>query len=314
MKCISFVIPCYNSELTIEKVVADIDANFKGNERYEYEIVLVNDGSPKDNTWGKIRELSEKNERVKALNLSKNFGQDAALLAGYSQAKGEYIVSLDDDGQNPAKEAWKLLDTAEEGKWDIVFGKYHKKKHSLIKNFGSALNDRVATWMLGKPKHIRLCSYYLMTDFVKKELIKDFNNFPYIWGRLLRITSNITNVYIEHDAREIGESNFTLWKSIKLFLNGFVGFSIVPLRISSIIGMLVAVAGFLEGIIIVLRTLLLGEQVEGWTSLMVVILILGGLVLVMIGLLGEYIGRINVNVIGTDAFIIREISDGDTSK
>ncbi len=310
MKRLSFVIPCYNSEQTIAHVVAEIDNCFLENDRYEYEIVLVNDASPKDNTLGEIRRLARENKRVTAVNLSKNFGQDSALMAGYSVAKGDYIISLDDDGQNPASEAYKLLDKLEEG-WDVVFGKYQHKQHSWFKNFGSRVNDLMARILLDKPKDHRFCSYVSMDRFVVDEMQKDRNSFPYIWGLILRTTNRITNVYIDHRPREEGKSNFTLIKCLKVWMNGFIAFSVKPLRFSAIIGTLVACIGFLYGIYVIVRQLLCGEPVAGWSSIMTAILLLDGIILVMLGLLGEYIGRMNINLNNSPQYIIRSIDQGE---
>lgn len=310
MKKLSFVIPCYNSEKTVGHVVAEIDEAFLGNDRYEYEIILVNDASPRDNTLGTIKRLAVENPRVTAVGLSRNFGQDSALMAGYSLTTGDYIISLDDDGQNPASEAWKLLEKLEEG-WDVVFGRYVHKKHSPFKNFGSSVNDKMAQILLNKPKELRLCSYFAMDRFVVDEMLKDRNSFPYIWGLILRTTDRITNVYIEHRIREEGKSNFTLIKCLKVWMNGFIAFSVKPLRFSAVVGTLVAVIGFLYGIYVVIKRLLYGEPVAGWSSMMTAILLLGGVILIMLGLLGEYIGRMNINLNNTPQYIIREIETGE---
>lgn len=310
MKKLSFVIPCYNSEKTIGHVVAEIDAVFLYHDQYEYEIILVNDASPKDDTGGAIKRLARENPRVTAVELSKNFGQDSALMAGYSVSEGDYIISLDDDGQNPASEAVKLLQPLEAG-WDVVFGRYVHKKHSAFKNFGSSVNDKMAQILLNKPKEIRLCSYFAMNRFVVDQMLKDRNSFPYIWELILRTTNRITNVVIEHRVREEGKSNFTLVKCLKVWMNGFIAFSVKPLRFSAIMGTLVAVGGFLYGIYVIARQLLYGEPVAGWSSMMTAILLLGGVILMMLGLLGEYIGRMNINLNNTPQFIIREIETGD---
>lgn len=310
MKKISFVIPCYNSEHTVGDVVAEIGRNFDGNDRYEYEIVLVNDGSPKDDTLGTIRRLARENTHVRAVNLTKNFGQDSALMAGYSVAEGEYIISLDDDGQNPAEESWKLLDKLEEG-WDVVFGRYHVKKHSRLKNFGSMVNDKMATILLDKPKELRLCSYFGMHRFVAEQILQDKNASPYIWGLMLRTTHNMTNVYIEHRERQEGESNFTFSKSLKVWMNGFIAFSVKPLRASTVIGCLIALLGFIYGIYVVIKKIFFYEPEIGWSSMMVAFLLIGGIILIMLGLLGEYIGRMNISVNNTPQFIIRDIENGE---
>lgn len=312
-KMISFVIPCYNSELTIADVVDEIEKEFYRNDRYEYEIILVNDASPKDDTLGKIKQLAIENKRVRAVDLSKNFGQDSALMAGYSLARGQYIISLDDDGQNPASEAWKLLDKIEEG-WDVVFGQYHVKKHSKFKNFGSCVNGLMATALLGKPKDLKLCSYFVMDRFVVDQMLKDKNATPYIWGLMLRSTNKLTNVYIDHRAREVGESNFTIRKCLQVWLNGFISFSVKPLRLSAIVGTLTAIIGFIVGLVLVGKRLICGEPVEGWTSLIVVQLLLGGIIMIMLGLLGEYVGRMNISVNNTPPYIIRDIYEDEQDK
>lgn len=310
MKQISFVVPCYNSEKTIGSVVDEIDQVFSKNESYKYEIILVNDASPNDNTLGEIKRLANTNEHVTAVRLSKNFGQDSALMAGYSVATGDYVISLDDDGQNPAQESLKLLEKIEEG-YDVVFGKYKKKKHSRFKNFGSKVNDIMAAWLLGKPKDLSLCSYFVMNRFVVNEMLKDKNSFPYIWGLILRSTDQMTNVYIEHRERMEGKSTFTLRKCLKVWFNGFIAFSVRPLRFSAIIGMITAVLGFLYGLFVIIRQLMIGETVVGWSSMMAAVLLLGGVNLIMIGLVGEYVGRMNISVNNTPQFIIRDIYTGE---
>ncbi len=313
MKKISFVIPCYNSQNTVGKVVAEIDQVFLENKAYSYEIILVNDGSPKDDTYGTICRLADENPRVIAVNLSKNFGQDSALMAGYSQTTGDYIVSLDDDGQNPASEAVKLLAALEEG-YDVAFGRYLVKKHNWFKNLGSRLNDYMACLLLDKPKKLRLCSYFAMNRFVVEQMLLDRNSCPYIWGLILRTTDHITNVTIDHRAREEGTSNFTLRKCFQVWMNGFIAFSVKPLRFSTFVGTGVAILGFLYGIYVVIRQLLYGEPVAGWSSLMTVLLLIGGLILMMLGLVGEYIGRMNINLNRTPQYVFREVHPGKTQE
>ncbi|MDD3339382.1 MAG: glycosyltransferase family 2 protein [Lachnospiraceae bacterium] len=302
-KKLSFVIPCYYSELTVTGVVEDIIKEFPLSE-FDMEIILVNDGST-DNTFAVIKGLAQKYAQVKALNLAKNFGQDAALMAGYSHASGDYIISLDDDGQNPPAEAHKLIAKMDEG-YDAVFGKYHVKKHSRFKNWGSHLNDKMATLLLGKPKDLTLCSYYIMNRFTMLEMLKYQNAFPYIWGLILRTTDHITNIFIDHRARTVGETTFTLKKLIGLWLNGFTSFSIKPLRIATTCGGIVALLGFIFTICMVIRQLIAPDPIAGWTSLMAVLLIIGGMLMVMIGLLGEYIGRIFISQNRSPQYVIRE--------
>ena len=302
-KKISFVIPCYCSEKTVRSVVEDIYKEFP-HKSYNIEIILVNDGS-KDHTYDIIKKIADEHEEVIAVNLAKNFGQDGARMAGYSLCTGDYIISLDDDGQNPPTEAHKLIAKLEEG-YDAVFGKYHVKKHSKFKNFGSKVNDIMANVMLGKPKNLTLCSYFIMNRFVVNEILKYDGAYPYIWGLILRSTSNIANEYIEHKAREVGETTYTFAKLLSLWLNGFTSFSVKPLRVSALLGCIVAVAGFIYAIIIIFESIFMGIEVAGWASTMSVILLLSGVQLIMMGLMGEYVGRTFVSENKAPQFVIRE--------
>lgn len=303
-KKLSFVIPCYYSEKTISLVVDDIFKAFP-KEDYQFEIILVNDGS-KDNTFSVIKGLADKFPQVIAVNLAKNFGQDAALMAGYTYATGDYIISLDDDCQNPPIEAHKLIAKIEEG-YDAVFGKYHVKQHSAFKNWGSRLNDKMATMLLKKPKDLTLCSYFIMNSFVKDEMLRYDSAFPYIWGLILRTTDHITNVFIDHKKREVGTTTFTLGKLIMLWLNGFTSFSVKPLRIASFFGGFFAFLGFLLTIIMVIRQFICPEPIIGWTSLMCALLIVSGLNMLMLGLMGEYIGRIFISQNKSPQFVVRQL-------
>jgi len=301
-KKISFVIPCYYSQDTIADVVAGIEEEFP-RDKYNIEMVLVNDGS-KDNTFNVLKKLADKDSRVVALNLSKNFGQDSATMCGLTNATGDYMIVLDDDGQNPPSEAHKLLEKIQEG-YDAVFSKYHEKKDTAFKKFGHDLNDVMATELIGKPKNLELNSYFIITSFVRDEMIKYNGAYPYIWGLILRVTDNIANVYVDHKAREVGKSTYTLSKLVSLWLDGFISFSIKPLRVTSILGIVATLMGFILTVFIVIHTLLKGD-LEGWTSMMAAILLLGGFQMIMLGMLGEYVGRIFINANNSPQFIVKD--------
>lgn len=303
-KKLSFVIPCYYSELTVSSVVEDIFRAFPPSD-YHMEIILINDGS-KDDTFSVISRLADTHPEVIAVNLAKNFGQDAALMCGYSLCTGDYIISLDDDGQNPPEEAHKLIAKIEEG-YDAVFGKYHVKHHSKFKNWGSRLNDKMTTWLLKKPKDLTLCSYFIMNRFVAQEMLRYESAFPYIWGLILRTTDNIANTYIDHRDRAVGTTTFTLWKLITLWMNGFTSFSIIPLRITTFLGGIFSFAGFLAAVFVIIRQFIEPEAAIGWPSLMCALLVIGGLIMMMLGLLGEYIGRIFISINKSPQFVIRRI-------
>ena len=243
---VSFVIPCYRSAETIGSVVDEIEAAMGELERYEYEIILVNDCSP-DDTFGKIRELCGKDKRIKGINLARNFGQHAALMAGFHQVKGDILVCLDDDGQTPANEVGKLLAALENGA-DVAYAKYEHKHHSAFRNFGSRVNDWMLCFMLNKPKDLFISSYFAARRFVLEEMLKYENAFPYVIGLVLRATRNIVNVTVEHRDRMVGESGYTFGKLLALWFNGFTAFSEKPLRIATMAGVGCAGLGFLYGI------------------------------------------------------------------
>lgn len=301
---VSFVIPCYNSSQTIGRVVEEISSTMDGLEGYSYEIVLVNDCSP-DDTFEAIRRICSKRGNVCGVNLAKNFGQHAALMAGFHYVNGDIVVCLDDDGQTPAKEVGKLLDKMEEG-YDAVYAKYEHKQHSAFRNFGSRINELMTRVMLNKPKDLYISSYFAAKRFIIDEMIRYTNPYPYVIGLLLRTTNKIANVEVGHREREIGTSGYTLGKLLALWFNGFTAFSIKPLRMATAIGAFVAVAGLIYGIYTVIRKLVDPNIIMGFSSLMSAIVFIGGMVMLMLGIIGEYIGRIYISLNNSPQYVIRE--------
>lgn len=304
MKKISFVIPCYRSEHTLPHVVAEIENKMKTLAQYEYEIVLVNDCSP-DNTFEVIRKLCGEHENMKGISFSKNFGQHAALMAGLRHSDGDYVVCLDDDGQTPADEADKLLDKLEEG-YDAVYAKYDHKKHSAFRNLGSSINEHMTRMMLGKPKELYISSYFAVKRFVVEDMIRYENSYPYVIGLVLRATKNIANVSVKHREREEGTSGYTFQKLIGLWFNGFTAFSVKPLRIATAIGCVSALLGFLYGLYTIIKRFANPNVPMGFSALMSAVVIFGGLMMVMLGLIGEYIGRIYISLNNSPQYVIRE--------
>ena len=304
MKKVSFVIPCYRSENTLESVILEIKETMKKLNKYAYEIILVNDSSP-DNTWKTIEKLGKDNDNITGINLSKNFGQHAALMAGMRESTGDYVVCLDDDGQTPADEVDKLLTALEEGA-DAVYARYGNKKHSLFRNFGSRANDLMTRVMLGKPKELFVSSYFGVKRFVVEDMLRYQNSYPYVIGLVLRATKNIVNVDVTHREREEGKSGYTLKKLLGLWFNGFTAFSVTPLRIATVIGVFCAFVGFAYGIYVFVRRLIDPNVVVGFSSLMCVILFVGGMLMIMLGLVGEYIGRIYISLNNSPQYVIRE--------
>lgn len=301
---VSFVIPCYCSAKTIRGVVEEVSAAMEGLKQYQYEMVLVNDGSP-DETFEVIRDICKKRKDVCGVNLARNFGQHAALMAGFRHVHGDIIVCLDDDGQTPADEVGKLLLKIEEG-YDAVYARYEHKKHSLFRNFGSKVNEWMTRVMLGKPKELYLSSYFAAKRFIVDEMARYENPYPYVIGLLLRTTRKVANVDVEHREREAGTSGYTLGKLLALWFNGFTAFSIKPLRIATALGIFVAAAGFLYGIYTIIKKFINPDVVIGFSSLMSAIVFIGGMIMVMLGIIGEYIGRIYISLNNSPQYVIRE--------
>ncbi|MDY5082735.1 MAG: glycosyltransferase family 2 protein [Candidatus Limivicinus sp.] len=308
MSKVSFVIPCYRSSKTIGGVVNEIESTM-AQLAYEYEIILVNDSSP-DDTFAVISALAEADGHITAVDLAKNFGQHAALMCGIRHSSGDILVCLDDDGQTPADEAGKLLEKIEAG-YDVVYASYDHKQHSGFRNFGSRVNAWMTEIMLGKPKELSLTSYFAAKRFIADEMLRYENCFPYVMGLVLRSTKNICNVPVNHRSREQGQSGYTLGKLLSLWMNGFTSFSIKPLRIATYFGALTAVAGFIYALIIVIRHFAVGMAPLGWSSTTALLLILGGVILLVLGLIGEYIGRIFMCVNASPQYVERIVVKSD---
>ena len=303
-KLVSFVIPCYRSAQTIGRVVEEIDTTMKSLSSYRYEIVLVNDSSP-DDTYEVIRALCKQRADICGVNLAKNFGQHAAIMAGFRYAHGDVAVCLDDDGQTPANEVVKLLDKIDEG-YDVVYAKYSHKHHSGFRNFGSKINELMTRVMLGKPKKLYISSYFAARKFVVEEMMRYTNPYPYVIGLVLRTTKNIANVEVTHRDREIGTSGYTIGKLFGLWFNGFTAFSIKPLRIATALGCLAACGGFLYGIYTVIKKFVNPAVPVGFSAVMAALVFIGGMIMLMLGLIGEYIGRIYISLNNSPQYVIKE--------
>lgn len=309
MKKLSFVIPCYRSEHTLPHVVTEINEKMAEMNRYEYEIILVNDCSP-DNTMDTIRQLCQEHSDIRGISFARNFGQHAALMAGLRHSSGDYVVCLDDDGQTPADEVDKLLDKLEEG-YDAVYAKYVQKHHSAFRNLGSKVNERMTRTMLGKPADLYVSSYFAVKRFVVEDMIRYQNSYPYVIGLVLRATKNITNVIVNHRDREEGASGYTLKKLLGLWFNGFTAFSVKPLRIATGIGGVCAVLGFSYGIYTIVKRLVKPDVPMGFSSTMAALVFFGGMIMLMLGLIGEYIGRIYISINNSPQYVIREKIGGE---
>lgn len=311
MSLISFVIPCYRSEHTIESVVDEIGRTMREHPEDSFEVILVDDCSP-DSTFGVIRRLCAENSNITGLSFAKNFGQHAALMAGFAHVHGDIIVCLDDDGQTPADQVYRLIDKLNEG-YDAVYAAYPEKKHTLFRNLGSDINKVMTEVLLDKPKDLYQSSYFATRRFVIDEMLHYQNPYPYAMGLVLRTTGRVTNVPVDHRDRLEGSTGYTLKKLVNLLANGFTAFSVKPLRIATIMGLVISCLGLLYIVFAVINKFVNPRAPLGWTTLIVVILLIGGMILCVLGLIGEYIGRIYICLNRSPQYVVRELIERDTT-
>ena len=301
---VSIVIPVYNAEETIANLAEELIANL--GEEYNLEIVLVNDHS-KDTSEQVCIELFHKYPGpIKFFSLAKNVGEHNAVMAGLNNVSGDYAVIMDDDFQNPIQEVKRLIDYATQTEYDVVYTYYEKKEHSLFRNLGSKFNDIVANWMLGKPKDLYLSSFKIIRKTLVDEVIKYDLPFPYIDGLVLRSTENIGRFKVKHDARKIGKSGYTFSKLVSLWMNMFINFSILPLRLATLLGFGFAALGFILGIMTIIERLNNPNLPQGYAFLFVFIAVISGVQLISVGILGEYIGRFFLSHSKKPQYIIRK--------
>lgn len=303
---LSIVVPAYRSEKTLAALVAAIDAAIGG--RFSLELILVNDRSP-DGSWEVASQLARTHSWVRALNLRKNVGQHMAIFAGLRECRGRVIVTMDDDLQHAPADIPTLVD-ALDADHDVCYGAFHGRKHAAWKILGSRFNDLVATWLLEKPKGLYLSPFKAIKRGVRDEVVAFKGPAIYLDGLILSATSRIATRTVGHHAREDGASGYSLKKSISLWLKMATSFSVAPLRMASLSGMAISAAGFVFAAVIVVHKLLDPNVAVGWSSLIVAILIMGGVQLLALGAIGEYVGRILLNFTTPTQYSIAERVDG----
>ena len=302
---LSFVIPLYRSAETIGAVVADIEKlDIEGG----HEIILVNDGS-EDRTSEVCRALVARAGRVPItlIEPARNYGEHNAVLTGWRRARGAHIVNLDDDGQNPPGEAARLWREAKRTGLDVIFGHYKDKRHSPWRNFGSRFTNRITDWALDKPHGFYLSSFRCVTKFIADEVVQYAGPYPYIDGLILQITQRIGSIEVKHEDRRAGQSTYTLRRLIRLWLSAWINFSLLPLRIASILGLVLAGAGLIGLVGIFIAWLKNVGPPNGFGLILAALLVFSGTQLVLLGLIGEYVGRMFLTVNQRPQAIVREV-------
>lgn len=301
---LSFVIPLYYSAGTIRALVKELERlSIEGG----HEIVLVNDGS-RDSTGKVCRGLiREATVPITFVEHARNFGEHNAVLTGWRHASGEFIVNLDDDGQNPPEEALRLFVEAKKTGHDVIYGHYVEKQHAGWRNAGSWLTNRITDWLLDKPSGFYLSSFRCVRAWVAREVAAHEGPFPYIDGLILQITQSIGSLDVVHKPRPGGGSSYTLRKLLRLWLSTVVNFSVMPLRLATILGLFMAVAGVAGIGLVVFWWLTNRGPPFGWGSLMAAFLVFSGVQLVMLGVIGEYLGRMFLTVNRRPQAVVREV-------
>ena len=302
---ISIVVPVYRSEKILphlaEQVFMAMDAAGLAN---RFELVLVNDASP-DGSWQVIQALASRHDFVRGICLSRNFGQHNATMAGLNQAQGDIVVIMDDDLQHPPQTIMALVTAIRDG-YDVCYTRYMNRQHTFWKKLGSWFNDRAASFLLRKPRGLYLSSFKALHRRVVQEVIRYDGPYAYVDGLILDITNHITSVPIEHQARHEGKGNYNLKRLVSLWLKMATSFSIIPLRIASFTGMILAAVSAVLIVGLVVQKLLHPETPAGWTSLVMTVLFVGGLQLLCLGVIGEYLGRAYLKINRKPQFAVRE--------
>ncbi len=301
---LSLVIPLYRSSGSVDALVSRLETlKVPG----PWELVLVDDGSPDDTVARLRRRLQGSPLQGVLIRHGRNFGEHQAVLTGYRHARGRHVINLDDDLQNPPEEGLRLWHKALAEELDVVYGDYRQKQHAGWRNLGSRFANRTANWLLDLPDRFYLSSFRCVAGVVAQQAADYRGPYPYIDGLLSLYTTAIGSLKVQHDRRETGDSGYNLRRLIRLWLNIFTSFSIMPLRLASLLGVVLALAGGITLVGLLLESLLQGRQVQGWLSIISAILLFGGLQCLLIGMLGEYLGRIFLTVSGRPQSFVRSL-------
>ena len=306
---LSIVVPVYNGAQTVGTLVRALAAlEIAGG----HEIVLVVDGSP-DDSLAVCRSLAnEVKLPITVVNHSRNYGEHNAVMTGLRHARGAYIVSMDDDLQNPPEEVVRLYEHTRANDYDVVYTFYETKHHAGWRNLGSAFHNRIADFLLDKPKGLYLSSFRCLSAFVARYVVAYDGPFPYVDGLILQTTKSIGRLQVTHLPRAEGRSNYTLRRLLRLWLSMALNFSVMPLRVATLFGFVMSVLGFL-GLAEVLIEVMLGATPSGWASTLVIVLLFSGAQLLMLGIAGEYLGRLFLTVNKRPQAIVRDVTRSDAA-
>jgi glycosyltransferase involved in cell wall biosynthesis len=305
----SIVVPVYKSGPWLAELVERVGGVMTGIGE-PFELVLVNDCSPDDITWPAIEKLATKYGWVRGIDLFFNAGQFRATLCGLSEARGDFVITMDDDLQHPPEEIPKLIAAIRENpKLDCIFARYESKRHSGLRNLGSRLFFSFLNYLYDKPSDLQTSSFRIMRKELSQALVKYRIARPQPSPMIVLLTKKVANVSVRHDCRKQGVSNYTFFKLFCETIQSLINVSVLPLRWVSLVGLFFSVVSFAVGLFYLIEWYLGGISVAGFASLIIAITFFGGLTLLSIGVLGEYVGRVIQEVSGPTGFSIRRITD-----
>tara|TARA_B100001093_G_C26814717_1_gene1009165 strand:- start:109 stop:1050 length:942 start_codon:yes stop_codon:yes gene_type:complete len=298
---VSVIIPTYKGTKTITDLVNEIIISFKG---LNFEIVIINDDSPDDSHF-KLIDLQKKNKSIITyIKLAKNFGEYNAVMAGLRNCKGDIAVIIDDDFQHHPTEALKLVQYSLNSNSDVIFTKYKNKKHSKIRNFMSLINNLTAKFLIQKPKNLYLSSFKTIKRNIINIITKYEGNYVYIDGLILSSTNKIDSLEVKHHERAVGKSSYNTLKLFTHYLNLITNFSILPLRLFFIFGLVISLISFIFLLFIILEKIFNPQVPLGYSSLISAIIFFSGIQILFLGFIGEYIGKILKTVNRDHQYII----------
>ena len=300
---LSVVIPVYNGAASVGELVNALEElPIEGG----HEIILVNDGSP-DNSLDVCTMLVERARvPITLVSLARNYGEHNAVMAGLRHASGAHVITMDDDLQNPPEEVQRLLAFAQRSGKEVVYTCYDEKRHAIWRNLGSQFANHVANFVLEKPKDLYLSSFRCLSAFVVREITRYEGPFPYVDGLIFQVTHDIGRLVVRHLPRAVGRSNYTVRRLLRLWMSMFVNFSVMPLRVSTLTGFVLSGMGAFAGAMVIAEAMT-SSPPAGWASLMAALLLLSGVQLVILGIVGEYLGRLYLTMNGKPQSVIREV-------
>ena len=304
---LSIVVPVYRGAATIGLLVGALAALQPVG---GMEIILVNDGSPDNSAEVCQALLTTAKVPLVYIEHSRNFGEHNAVMSGLRQARGAYVITMDDDLQNPPEEVVRLYDHARLGDWDVVYTRYADKKHAAWRNLGSAFANKVADWFMDKPKGLYLSTFRCMSALVVSAVTRYAGPYPYVDGLIMQVTQRIDSIEVRHLPRAEGRSNYTMRRLVRLWLNLATSFSLVPLRLAAFVGLGMAALGVVGAVATIAEALTTHATPSGWASMMTVLLLVSGVQAIMLGVMGEYLGRTFLSANGKPQGNVRKIVRG----